>query len=71
VETANAAYKSVLSEVGANQPVFDDHDVRVVRETLEGTTTYSGGQTGYPGLPDHQNDGGGYEDLPTTARDGS
>ena len=34
------AYKSVLSDVGMNMPVFDDHDKRIIRETLNGTTTY-------------------------------
>src|SRR5690606_21406790 len=29
-QTALHAYKLVLSDVGANQPVFDDHDVRMI-----------------------------------------
>ncbi len=68
IDSAGEAYKSVLSDVGCNQPVFDDHDARVVRETLSGTTTYQGSETGLPGLPDHENDVGGYEDYPTTTR---
>ena len=69
VQSATDAYKSVLSDVGASQPVFDDHDVRMVTETRDGTYTYSGSYMGYPGIPDHQNDVGGYEDHPTTSRD--
>jgi hypothetical protein len=69
VETAGNAFKSVLSDVGCNQPVFDDHDVRVVTETLNGTYTYQGSVSGERGLPDHQNDVGGYESYPTTSRE--
>lgn len=69
VESAGDAYKSVLSDVGCSSPVIDDHDVRVIRETLEGTTTYKGSVTGYAGLPDHENDVGGYENYPITNRE--
>ena len=69
VESAEAAYKSVLSDVGATSPVLDDHDRRVIRETREGTTTYVGSISGTPGLPDHQDDVGGYELYPSEQRD--
>ncbi|HKU37072.1 MAG TPA: hypothetical protein VJR89_02965, partial [Polyangiales bacterium] len=69
VTSAEEAYKSVLSDVGAQQPVLDDHDARVIRETLTGTTTYKGSVSGKPGLPDSEADVGGYEDYPTTSRD--
>lgn len=68
IHTAKAAYKTVLSDVGANQPVFDNHDIRIVNETLNGTYTYKGSKSGKPGLPDHQDDVGGYESYPTTYR---
>lgn len=68
IHTAKAAYKSVLSDVGATQPVFDNHDIRIVTETLNGTYTYKGSKSGKPGLPDHQDDVGGYESYPTTYR---
>jgi hypothetical protein len=55
-------------EVGANEPVFDDHDVRVVKETLNGTYTYKGSLTGIPGLPDSEVDVGGYENYPNESR---
>ncbi len=62
------AYKSVLSDVGQTQPVLDDHDIRVINETLNGTYTYKGSVSGYPGLPDNESDVGGYESYPTVTR---
>src|SRR5690606_21433259 len=32
-QSAKDAYKDVLSDVGCNQPIFDDHDIRIVNET--------------------------------------
>ncbi len=69
LETAGNAFKSVLSDVGCTEPVFDDHDVRIVNETLNGTTTYKGSVSGKPGLPDNEKDVGGYESYPTTNRE--
>lgn len=69
VQTAKDAYKSVLSDVGATMPVFDDHDVRIVKETLNGTYTFKGSISGDPGLPDDERDVGGYESYPTAKRD--
>jgi hypothetical protein len=68
-QTATGAYKRVLSDVGANRPL-DDHDARVIRETLTGTYTYTGTGPygGYPGLPNSQTDVGGWEDYPTVSR---
>lgn len=68
-QTATAAYKRVLSNAGANRPL-DDHDSRVIQETLDGTFTYTGTGPygGYPGLPNSQDDVGGWEDYPTTIR---
>ncbi len=66
--SAGDAFKSVLSDVGCTQPVFDDHDVRVVKESLNGTFTYRGSVSGKPGLPDNEADVGGFESYPTTAR---
>lgn len=42
VESATAAYKNVLSDVGCNQPVLDNHDTRMVNETKNGTYTCTG-----------------------------
>jgi hypothetical protein len=67
-QSAEDAYKRVLSNVGSNQPVFDDHDIRIVNETLNGTYTYTGSVSGDPGLPDNQADVGGWEDYPEVHR---
>ena len=68
VETAWDAYKSVLSDVGCRQPVFDNHDQRQIHETLTGTNKYVGSKTGLQGLPDTEEDVGGYEDYPEEQR---
>ena len=64
IESASDAYKSVLSDVGCTLPIFDNHDVRVVTETLNGTYSCVGSKSGKPGFPDSQEDVGGYEDYP-------
>lgn len=65
--TAEEAYENVLADVGCNVPMLDDHDKRVIRETREGTFTYTG-RLGKPGIPDSQEDVGGWEDYPETHR---
>jgi len=67
-QSAGDAYTNVLANVGANVPVLDDHDKRVIQETRDGTTKYKGSKTGLPGLPDTENDVGGYEAYPTMMR---
>ena len=67
-QSARAAYKIVMSDVGANQPALDQHDFRIISETLAGIATYKGSKTGLPGLPDSQLDVGGWEAMPTVAR---
>lgn len=67
-QSSTEAYKRVLSDSGASQPVFDDHDKRIVRETMSGTTTYVGSQSGKKGLIDHPDDAGGLEPFPSTTR---
>lgn len=62
------AYKRVLSDRGAQQPVVDDHDARVVRETLQGTYTYVGSVSGELGIIDDPADVGGLEDFPSVVR---
>ena len=68
IDEVTNAYKRVLSDVGCNQPAIDDHDVRVIRETIAGTYTYVGSVSGSPGLPDSQNDVGGWEVYPSVTR---
>jgi hypothetical protein len=69
LQTAGEAWKDVLSDVGCVAPVLDDHDVRVIQETLNGTTTYKGSVSGKPGLPDNEADVGGYESYPSQTRE--
>jgi hypothetical protein len=66
--TAEEAYENVLADVGANVPMLDDHDRRVIEETRTGTVTYEGSRSGLPGLPDSQEDVGGWEDYPEIHR---
>jgi len=61
IHSARDAYKLVLSDVGCTQPAFDDHDVRILTETLNGTYTYKGSITGKAGFPDREMDVGGWE----------
>lgn len=70
-QTSTEAYKRVLSDSGVSQPVLDDHDKRIIRETLAGTTTYVGSQSGKRGLIDDPRDAGGLESFPTTVRPAS
>lgn len=63
IQSAGDAFKIVLSDVGCNQPLLDDHDARVVKETLNGTYTYVGSVSGKKGLPDNQADVGGWENY--------
>ncbi|MBQ3635528.1 MAG: hypothetical protein II951_07940 [Bacteroidales bacterium] len=56
VETAEAAYKNVLSDVGCNQPFLDYHDQRMVSETKNGTYTTKGSRSGKKGLIDSETD---------------
>ncbi|MCB0856357.1 MAG: T9SS type A sorting domain-containing protein, partial [Bacteroidetes bacterium] len=68
-QTANHAYKIVLSDVGCNQPAFDYHDERMIAETLAGTYSVVGSVTGKKGFPDDEADAGGYENYPVLTRD--
>lgn len=68
IHTAKDAYKSVLSDVGCTLPLFDDHDTRMITETLTGTYSYVGSRTGKKGLIDNEKDCGGYEEYPEEVR---
>ena len=68
VESAQDAYKSTLSDVGCNMPLFDEHDQRIVRETLEGSYTYTGSDGKTKGIIDNEQDAGGYEEYPEEKR---
>lgn len=63
IETAKEAYKSVLSDVGCNQPMLDNHDLRMINETLTGTTSTKGSYTGLRGHIDKESDAEGFAGL--------
>ncbi len=67
-QSAREAYENVLANVGCNFPVLDDHDQRVIAEVRSGTFKFKGSKTGLPGLPDSQEDVGGWEDYPEVRR---
>ena len=56
VQSAKAAYKDVLSDVGQRMPVLDNHDQRMINETLTGTYSAKGSVSGLPGIPDRETD---------------
>ena len=66
--SAEEAYENVLADVGCNVPMLDDHDQRILKEVREGTFTYKGSRSGLPGLPDTQEDVGGWEEYPEVRR---
>ncbi len=66
VETAEAAYHNVLCDVGCNQPVLDNHDQRMVSETLHGSFSTTGSYDQVAdGLIDSEEDAGceGFDGL--------
>jgi hypothetical protein len=67
--TAEEAYRSVMADVGCNRPALDDHDQRILQETRDGTARHAGSKSGLPGLPDSQQDVGGWEAYPELHRD--
>ncbi|UAY54890.1 T9SS type A sorting domain-containing protein [Arachidicoccus terrestris] len=68
LQTAENAYKDVLSDVGCYIPTLDDHDIRIIKETLNGTYSVVGSVTGKKGFPDNEADAGGFEDYPEIHR---
>ena len=67
--TAEQARDDVLADVGCNVPVLDEHDRRVIEEVRQGTTTFTGSRSGLKGLPDSQEDVGGWDEYPEVRRD--
>lgn len=66
--SAQESYTNVLANVGCNFPVLDEHDTRVIAEVRSGTAKFKGSKTGLPGLPDSQDDVGGWENYPEVKR---
>jgi len=67
-QTAAEAFTNVLANVGCNFPKLDEHDQRVIAETRAGAAKYKGSKTGLPGLPDSQDDVGGWDNYPEVHR---
>lgn len=67
-KTARETYEDVLANVGCNFPELDTHDRRIIEEVRQGTAKFKGSKTGLPGLPDSQDDVGGWEDYPIVHR---
>jgi hypothetical protein len=67
-QSAAEALTNVLADVGCNFPALDEHDRRIIAEVRSGKTTYKGSVTGLPGLPDTQDDVGGWENYPEVHR---
>ena len=66
IETAETAYRNVLSDVGCNYAGLDNHDERMISETLSGTTSTVGSKSGKKGLIDRETDAEGFEGLNIT-----
>ena len=67
-QSAQAAYKNVLSDVGATQPFFDNHDARIINETLKGAYSYKGSKSGLKGMIDTVEDAGGWPEYSSVTR---
>ena len=61
--SADAAYASVLADVGANRPALDEHDRRILHEVASRTVSVKGSRGGLPGIIDTQADVGGWPVL--------
>lgn len=68
IHSAKDAFKIVTSDAGAIMPCRDDQHVRVIKETVNGTYTYTGSRSGIKGEIDHENDCGGFEVFPEETR---
>jgi len=66
--SAHESYDNVLANVGCNSPSLDEHDQRVIHEVRDGAAKFKGAKTDLPGLPDSQDDVGGWEDYPVVHR---
>ena len=73
VQSAKAAYKDVLSDVGQTMPILDNHDKRMIRETKNGTYSVVGSVGKTKGIPDRETDAvdtaniKGWEPYPSTS----
>ena len=65
IHSAEDAFKIVLSDVGCNAPELDNHDIRVIDETLNGTTSTIGWHSKLRGIIDRESESteGGFAGL--------
>ena len=74
IHTAKDAMKVVTSDAGATMPMRDEHHIRNIRETLDGTHTYVGSKSKIKGEIDTETDitehadGKGWEVYPEESR---
>ena len=74
IHTAKDAMKIVTSDAGATMPMRDEHHIRNIRETLDGTHTYVGSKSKIKGEIDTEADitehadGKGWEVYPEESR---
>lgn len=74
IHTAKDAFKIVTSDAGATMPQRDEHHLRNVKETLEGSYTYVGSKSKIKGEIDSEKDitehaeGNGWETYPEEQR---
>ena len=74
IHSAKDAMKIVTSYAGATMPMRDEHHLRNIRETLDGTWTYKGSKSGIKGEIDTEEDitehadGKGWEEYPEEHR---
>lgn len=63
VESAEAAFKNVLSDVGCNYQELDNNEKRLIQESRDGTFTKTGSRSGKKGLIDKESDSEGWNRL--------
>lgn len=63
IESADAAFKNVLSDVGCNYMQLDNNEKRLIQETRDGTTTKTGSRSNLLGLIDKESDSEGWGGL--------
>ena len=66
IETAEAAFRNVLSLAGCNYEQLDKNEARLIQETRDGTYTKTGSRSGKAGLIDKESDSEGWDGLGIT-----
>ena len=63
IESAQSAFKNVLSDVGCNYKQLDNNEKRLIEETLKGTYSKTGSRSKLLGLIDKESDSEGWGGL--------